>query len=140
MIFIDTTIFVAAADKSDRYHDSSKEVLIKILDARLPLALTTDYVLNETFTILGKRTGVKKVVEIIKAILASTKINIVFVDEDLFLETVSKADRLPEGLSLTDVASSVLMEKYKIKEIYSHDKDFDKISNIVRKEKNDSQD
>lgn len=137
MIFIDTTIFVAAADKSDRYHDPSKEILIKILNGKLPLALTTDYVLNETFTILGKRTGVKKVVEIIKAIRASTRIRTIFVDEDLFSEILSKAERLPEGLSLTDVASVVLMEKYKIREIYSHDKDFDKISNIVRKEKND---
>lgn len=133
MIFLDTTIFVAASDKSDRYHGDSKQVLLSILKGKLPTALTTDYVLNETFTLLAKRTALKKAAEVLRAIHGSKRIITVFVDENLFLDAISRAEKLPEGFSFTDITSFAVMQKYKIKEIYSHDSDFDKIAGVERK-------
>lgn len=46
-------------------------------------------------------------------------------------------ERYPEylgELSLTDVVSLVVMEKYHVKEVFSHDTDFDKAKEVSRRD------
>ena len=57
MIFIDTTIWVGASDKNDEFYESSRPIVEAIRLGKSPLALTTDFVIDETVTILGKRKG-----------------------------------------------------------------------------------
>ena len=57
MIFVDTTVWVGASDKNDEFHESSRTVGEAIRLEKLPLALTTDFIIDETVTILGKRKG-----------------------------------------------------------------------------------
>ena len=133
MIFIDTTIWVSAIDSSDELHEDGKAVLIKMVEGNLPLAVTTDFVLDETLTMLKKR-GAKpdKVAEDVQNIISSMRVNVVYVDEMLFKASLSNYSKYAT-LSFTDAVSLTVMARLKIREVYSHDTDFD-LEGIIRKE------
>lgn len=132
MIFIDTTIWVAAIDSNDILHEDGVATLKAIIERKLPLAITTDYVLDEVMTLLKRRKiPGKKIVNIIKKIFESPRVIVVFIDEKLFSEAIkifSKYDQL----SFTDATTIAVMKTYKLKEIFSHDSDFD-IPRILRR-------
>ena len=135
MIFIDTTVWVGASDKNDEFHESSRTVVEAIRLEKLPLALTTDFIIDETVTILGKRKGfgaenAKKVGE---NILSSPRVFVVYVEEETLRRALERYPKHRGQLSLTDVVSVIVMEKYRVKEIFSHDSDFDGVKGILRK-------
>jgi len=136
LIFIDTTVWVGASDGNDDFHESSQDVLKAILFERLPLALTTDFIIDETVTILGKRKGfgAENARRVGEAILSSPRVLTVFVEETVLKSALEKYTRYLGQLSLTDVVSVVVMEKYHTKEIFSHDSDFDGIEGIMRRD------
>jgi len=51
MIFIDTSAFLALENRKDEYHKSALIFRDHLLQSKEPL-LTTDYVLDESYTIL----------------------------------------------------------------------------------------
>jgi len=104
---------------------------------KLPLALTTDFIIDETVTILGKRRGfgAEKARKVGETILSSPRVFVVFVDETILKKALERYPEHEGRLSLTDVVSVVVMEKYRIKEIFSQDRDFDEIQGILRKAK-----
>ena len=55
MIFVDTTIWVSGLDAADSLHEDGRAVLEAIVEGRLSPALTTDFVLDETLTLLKRR-------------------------------------------------------------------------------------
>jgi len=58
----------------------------------------------------------------------------VYVDE-LLLKSALKLYPQYEGeLSLTDIVSLRVMEKYRISEVFSHDTDFDRVKRLSRKD------
>lgn len=135
MIFLDTTVWVGAVDASDRRHLDAKLILEALIRGDLPLSLTSDYVLNETLTILkARRLKPKRVMDVMNRIMLSPKVQVVFVDETIFKESLLFYVKYND-LSFTDVVSLLIMRKYGVKEIYSHDSDFDKVDWVVRKEK-----
>lgn len=69
------------------------------------------------------------------AILASPRVEVIFIDESLFVESINIYKNYKGKLSFTDSTTVTILKKYGIKEIFSHDKDFDKIPGIIRKEK-----
>ena len=135
MIFLDTTVWVGAVDASDSCHPDAKLILEALIRRDLPLSLTSDYVLNETLTILKAR-GLKpkRVMDVMNRIMLSPKVQVVFVDETIFKESLPFYVKYND-LSFTDVVSLLIMRKYGVKEIYSHDSDFDKVDWVVRKER-----
>jgi len=135
LIFIDTTVWVGASDSNDEFHGSSAEIVKAVRLGTLPLALITDFIIDETVTILGKRKGVgaEQAKDICKKILSSPRVFTVFIDEALLLESLERYPRYKGRLSFTDVCSVVVMEKYGVKEVYSHDSDFD-LAGLRRKE------
>jgi predicted nucleic acid-binding protein len=134
LIFVDTTIWVSGLDSADSLHEDGRAVLEAIVDGNLSPALTTDFVLDETLTLL-KRRGAKSdvVVKALENLLASSLVRVVYVEETLFLEALSSFKKY-ERLSFTDAVTMAAMQRYKIKDIFSHDRDFD-VKGIVRKER-----
>ena len=134
MIFVDTTEWVGDADKNDDFHDASHELIESIRLGSSPLGLTTDFVIDETVTILGKRKGfgAAAAAQVAKSILASPRVVTVFVDEGILKESIGVYSRYRGELSLTDVVSTVVMERYSVKEIFSHDSDFELVSGLRR--------
>ena len=136
MIFIDTTVWVGASDRNDDFYESSQDIVKAILSEKLPLVLTTDFIIDETVTILGKRKGfgAENARKVGEAILTSPRVLIVFVEETVLKSALEKYPRYLGQLSLTDVVSVVVMKKYHAKEIFSHDSDFDRIEGITRRD------
>ena len=65
--------------------------------------------------------------------LSSPLVSVVYVEESIFGESLVKFKKY-ERLSFTDAVTLTVMQRHKIKEIYSHDRDFD-LKGIVRKER-----
>jgi predicted nucleic acid-binding protein len=83
---------------------------------------------------LGKRRGfgARAAADVGKFIIASPRTITVFVDESILKESIAAYPRYAGKLSLTDVVSSVVMKRYSVKDIFSHDSDFDIVSGIRR--------
>lgn len=101
---------------------------------RMPLGLVTDFIIDELVTILGKRKGFGATHsrEAGMAILASPRIFTVFVDESILKEALAVYPSFNGRLSLTDVVTTVVMKRYAIKDIFSHDSDFDTVKGVRR--------
>jgi len=134
LIFVDTTIWASGIDASDTLHKDGSAVLEALAGGDLSSAITTDYVLDETLTLLKMRGGeAGPIVKAIQDIVSSSAVTLVYVDEILFhaaLSTYKKYKRL----SFTDAVTLTVMQQRKVREIFSHDSDFD-IRGIVRRER-----
>jgi predicted nucleic acid-binding protein len=136
LIFVDTTFWVGDADTNDDFHDSSHPVIEAIRTGKTPSALTTDFVLDETVTILGKRKGfgADKAAKVAEGILYSPRVFTVYVDEALLKQSLKLYPGHKGDLSLTDVTSLVVMRRYGVGRIFSHDHDFEGLEGIKRNE------
>ena len=136
MNFVDTTFWVGEADASDDFHASSHIVIDGIRTGKASIAVTTDFVIDETVTILGKRRGfgAANASKVATSILSSPRFFTVFIDEPLLKDSLRTYPSLGGRLSLTDVASLVVMRKFGVRQIFSHDRDFDGIEGIRRSE------
>ncbi len=105
-----------------------------LASGRLPAAITTDFVLDETLTLLKMRGGeTESIADAINNIISSSAVTLIFVDEILFRAALTTYKKYAK-LSFTDAVTLTVMQHRKIKEIFSHDRDFD-LRGIVRKEK-----
>lgn len=134
MIFVDTTEWVADADRNDEFHSSGHDNIESIRLGSSPLGLTTDFIIDETVTLLGRRRGfgAHAAAEVGKSIIASPRIVTVFVDESMLKESIAAYARYAGKLSLTDVVTTIVMKRYSVRDIFSHDSDFDLVSGIRR--------
>ena len=92
--------------------------------------------LNETVTILGRRKGYgsENASKAASIILSSPRVFTVYIDEILMKESLELYPSFKGKLGMTDVSSVVVMRKYGIREVFSHDGDFDSVPNITRRE------
>ena len=122
------------ADLSDDFHSSAHSVVEAIRNGRTATAMTTNFVLDETVTILGRRKGfgAEKASRAGSIILSSPRVFTVHVDEALFRESLKLFTTYGGELSLTDVSTLVAMKSYGVKDVYSHDRDFDRVQGIRR--------
>jgi predicted nucleic acid-binding protein len=67
-------------------------------------------------------------------ILSSPRVFTVHIDEALFKESLKLYPTYRGELSLTDVSTVAAMRLYGVKDIYSHDSDFDRVQGIRRLE------
>ncbi len=136
MIFIDTTFWVGDADTNDDFHGSAHSLIEALRTGKTPSALTTDFVLDETVTILGKRKGfgADKAANVAERIMASPRVFTVYINETLMNESLKLFPTHRGKLSLTDVASLVVMRRYDVRRIFSHDHDFNDLRGIERNE------
>ncbi|MBI3022101.1 MAG: PIN domain-containing protein [Thaumarchaeota archaeon] len=134
MIFVDTTFWVGDADANDDFHASAHLGIDAIRKGEAAMALTTDFVLDETVTILGKRKGfgAANAAKVGQNLLSSPRVFAVYVDEALMNEALKRFPEFNGKLSFTDVISLVVMSRYGVREIFSHDKDFDGIEGLKR--------
>ena len=125
MIFIDTGAFIARHLKRDQHYDKAIRYWKK-LQAHHERFFTSNFVLDETFTILGRRAGYKFAAQRARNIFSSDTIMIlrpVREDELKAIELFEKYSNLE--VSYTDCISFVLMSKNRIKRVFSFDKHFE---------------
>ena len=115
-IFIDTSAFLAISNEKDAYHTKAVEFLHSIIDAKkFTRIITSDYVIDETVTRILFAVGHGAAPVWIKNIGASTVLEILRVDGEIFDRGIELFEKYSEkSLSFTDCTSFALMEKRKL--------------------------
>ena len=129
-VFVNTSALIALANPSDGMHATAKKCMRKLSDATL---VTSDYVLDETYTLLRRgRNGLKMTIGFHDLIESSRVIEIVSLDEGLreaawriFVDYDDKA------MSFTDCTSFALMRQRDLTEAFSFDTDFQRAGFVV---------
>ena len=124
MIFIDTGAFIARHMARDQYHQPAVEYW-DIIKIKKESCFTSNFVLDETFTLLGRRAGNKFAAQRALNIYASKLITILRPTREDEIKAIDLFQSLSDQrVSFTDCISFVLMRKEKIKRAFSFDKHF----------------
>ncbi|MBI5358836.1 PIN domain-containing protein [Candidatus Amesbacteria bacterium] len=126
-VFVDTSFWIALADKKERNYSESIKLMKKIKSGNY-LIITTNFVLDETFTLVRKRQGISRALELRDTI---AKYGSLFL-----IERVTVADeetawtwfvRDIDKLSYTDCTSFAVMKRLGVKKAATFDEDFAKV-------------
>ena len=125
MIFIDSGAFLARFLRHDRHHPKAVAVWEKLSSNR-ENCLTSNFVLDETFTLLGRRAGYGFAVQRAKNIYASQALTICRPDREDEINALQFFSKYADQhLSFTDCISFVLMKREKINRAFSFDRHFE---------------
>lgn len=126
-IFIDSSFWIAVSDISEKDHKRSLSLLKKFKESK-SLMITTNFIFDETFTLIRKRQGVSRAIEFRDVIAKFGR--------QLQLERVTVVDeentwkwfvRDIDKLSYTDCTSFAVMTRLGIKKAATFDEDFVKV-------------
>jgi uncharacterized protein len=107
-IFVDTGGWFAAASRRDHGHAAVKQYLKE----STPLLLTTDYVVDESATLLLSRLGHAAAVRFLDSLQASPRIELTYLKRQSIEEAMRLFRERPDkGWSLTDCTSFVIMKE-----------------------------
>ena len=119
MIYIDTGAFISRHLAKDQYHRPSV-AFWNVIAKKGESCVTTNFVLDETFTLLGRRGGYAFAAQRARNIYASETIKIMRAGREDELRAIDLFEKYADqNLSFTDCISLVLMQARKIKE-YLH--------------------
>ena len=124
MIFIDTGAFIARYLPLDQHHEAAVSLWKKMIKARERI-LTSNFVLDETFTLLGRRAGYRFAAERARNILFSKALRILRPGRDEEMEALELFEKYADqNVSFTDCVSFVLMRRSRIERVFSFDRHF----------------
>ncbi len=128
--FIDTSGWCAIYDKSDDNHKVAFPFWNKTA-ARIGALYTSDYVIDETLTLLSVRINHTAAVEFGRVILASEVIKIIPITTSRW-ENAWKlfAKYSDKDFSFTDCTSFIIMHELSLKEVFTFDKHFQQMGFI----------
>jgi len=138
-VFIDSNIFIAFANKRDRNHARSVELLNRLRKSEFGAPYTSDYVFDEAVTAALVRTGRHDIaVKMGKLILGSKEdsipslVRLTRVDERIFSEawTTFRTGRFG-GLSFTDHTILAQLKEFETEALISFDTDFDGLATRI---------
>jgi len=131
VIFVDTSAWLALYDRKDQNHRTAREVAEYLRESRVPL-VTTDYIFDETVTIVRRRVGHREAVAFGEALLKSSVVRLVEIDGvlrrrawDIF---VKYGD---QRFSYTDCTSFVVMQHMGINRVFGYDGDFEVLGFVL---------
>ena len=127
LIFLDTSLLVAYYNADDVNHSDARE-LVKEMEGRKVSLLTSDYIFDETLTVILVRVGKQKAIEVCNALLKDIEaenIKLMLVDEEVFRKATEIFTRfVDKEWSFTDCTSYILMKDAGITKGASFDEHF----------------
>ncbi len=127
MIFVDTGTWYASAVPDDENHRKAREWL----DANAQPLLTTDYVIDETLTLLKVRGHAPLALDMGEALFAGELADIVLITEDDIQQAWRTFRQFRDkGWSFTDCTSKVVMERLRAAQAFSFDQHFRQFGSI----------
>lgn len=124
VVFFDTGAFIALTNQADQSHLLAKNCLLELSSSRASF-VTSNFVLDETYTRLRRRAGSKVAIEFGEKIQAGKEIKIIFIDRTVEKRAWDIFKKYQDQrFSYTDCTSFALMEARKIREAFAFDKDF----------------
>jgi uncharacterized protein len=131
VIFIDTGPFLARCVTRDQYHQAALLAWDRISKERPPL-LTSNFVLDETFTLLGRIAGHRFAAERARAIYSSSSLEILRPGRQEELEALDLfAKFADQKVSFTDCISFALMRRRAVRRAFTFDRHFE-VAGFVR--------
>lgn len=130
-VVIDTGLFYAVQNRRATNHDAAKEALSNVFSGEFGQPYTTDYVYDETVTLVRSRTNsFREASRVGDRILGRAgypnAVEFVTVSEALFEEPVSVFERYRDhALSFTDASTIALVKNRNIDFVLAFDDDFD---------------
>lgn len=123
-VFVDTSYLLALELKNDQNHKIANKHWQDFVKDSFSL-VTTSYIFDETVTYLNSRGFHDKAVEVGENLLLSSSVELIQVDENLFLEGWAMFQKHKDKrYSLTDCISFIVMEQKEIQTALTFDKHF----------------
>ncbi len=130
-LILDTGFYLALINKKDRSHEKAKDILLDISDGKYGTIFTSDYILDETLTLINVRTYGKRpdLLKKMKGLfIGDAPIATLLKIELRWLDTISrlqlKLSKESNPISFTDCSTIVLAKKHGINKIVSFDGHF----------------
>ena len=123
-VFVDTSAWLALADKRDKYHAMATAVYPHLLQQN-PRLVTTNLVVAETFTLIRHRLGYKPGIHFLRSLRQSQRLVRVYADESLEVEAEQILGQyVDQDFSLTDAVSFVVMRGHELDQAFAFDHHF----------------
>jgi predicted nucleic acid-binding protein len=124
VIYIDTGAFLARYVHRDQYHEQARAAWKTL--RRLPWrCYTSNFILDETFTLLARRTSYPFAAQRARSMMTSHTLNILRPSHEDELEALGLFEKFADQkVSFTDCISFVLMRKRQIKRVFAFDRHF----------------
>jgi len=124
VIFIDTGALIARFVDRDQHHAAAIRHW-NVLQRDRRRCVTSNFVLDETITLLARRTNYAFAAERARNLFQSTQLTIVRPDETDEIAALAWFQKYADqGMSFTDCVSFVLMKQMEIKTVFSFDRHF----------------
>ena len=125
MVFIDTGAFLARHLPGDAHHDSAVAGW-KQLGKKHARCFTSNFVIDETLTLLARATGYRFAAERARNLYTSSSLTILRPDLEDELAAVQLFTRYADQrVSFTDCVSFVLMKRNRIRKAFSFDRHYE---------------
>ena len=125
MIFIDTGAWYALADSQERHHGHAVAMFGRLTNGEHGRMLTSDYILDETYTLLRMRLGIEPVKRLRGLLRQSSSVQVVRVSDNDFERSVDlMLAHEDKRWSLTDCTSFVLMQELEVADAFTFDHNF----------------
>lgn len=122
---MDTSAWYALEVEDDKHHAEAKRFLRRLASNEYGVSITTDYVLDETLTLLRIRTGLDVASAFVDKLKRSRSVKIFWVGEEMFESAVRTfRDSHGKSWSFTDCTSFALMKELSIPAAYAFDEHF----------------
>lgn len=123
-IFVDTSAWVALADRDDANHKKAARIYPSLLSGRGRM-VTSNFVIGETYILLLKELGHAAAFAFLERTRTSPRIIRVYSTEHLETEAEALLRKYDDhDFSYTDAVSFLIMKKQKLKKAFSFDKHF----------------
>ena len=102
------------------------EFIRKLAMNRFGILVTSDYVLDETLTLIRKRSGARAAVSFLDKITKTQSLSLVWIERDVFDKAADLFRNSDERQvwSFTDCTSFIIMKELGIRDAYCFDSDF----------------
>jgi predicted nucleic acid-binding protein len=125
VIFVDTGAFLARYVARDQYHKRAVTTWRRI-EKRRDRCFTSNFVLDETFTLLARRTSYAFAAERARGLLASRVLVVLRPTKEDEIAALELFEKLADQeVSFTDCVSFALMQQAGIARAFSFDRHFD---------------
>lgn len=134
MVFVDTWGWLALADPQDPFHSEAVECY-REFGKKVGGIVTSNFVLDETFTLLFQRRPYKEAIHFSSGLVESQYIRIETITDARFKKAFELRKRFHDKprISFTDLSSMVIMTELKITDVLTGDQHFSQVGLGLRR-------
>lgn len=126
-LFVDTSAFKAFYDEEDEYHGKARAFMDAVASKEVGVHgfITSDYVLDETITLVRFAHSHSKALEFARTIVSSKATRVLYVGQENFLKAIELfSEASDKKWSFTDCVSFVLMRGLNLATAFTFDPHF----------------